>query len=146
MTFTFPRTYLHSLTDDELVSTNKPLTKKKRRSWKKHVKDATAHVEELIIQTAQTGRRKFVMEGFSSRSPISLRKDWKLRSAEYSSINTNMYPNTGIYISERCVDDIVSNLRMSFPDSNITHLYIKAIEEWGSPTSTLLHFLVVDWS
>jgi hypothetical protein len=146
MTSIITKHYLQYLTNEPAETTQRPLTKEERKQWKKHVKEAVDHIQELVLKCAENGNYKFVMEGFTSRSPTRMRKEWKRSIAENSTLSDQMYPNTGMYISERCLKDIVKKLRKRFPDSNISELSIDVIEHWGLPEHNVVHFLIVDWS
>ena len=146
MTATISRYYLQSLTNEPLDTSKKTVSKEERKEWKKHVKEAVDHIEDLVLNSAENGSHKFIMEGFSSRSPSSMRKEWKRAILDYNVPNNDLYPHTGIYISERCVKDIIKKLRKRFPDSNISDLAIDVIEHWGLPEHNVVHFLIVDWS
>ena len=146
MTTIITKNYLQLLTNEPANTRKKPLNREERKQWKKHVKEAVDHIEELVLKCAENGSHKFVMEGFASRSPSKMRKEWKRSIAEYNVINVGSYPYTGIYISDRCVKDLVYKLRMRFPDCNISNLAIDVIEHWGLPEHAVVRFLIVDWS
>ena len=89
MTTIITKKYLQLLTNEPASTCKKPLSKEERKQWKKHVKEAVDHIEELVLKSAENGSHKFVMEGFASRSPSKMRKEWKRSIAEYNVINVD---------------------------------------------------------
>lgn len=113
----------------------KKLSPKKAREV--HINLAVAHIERLILDTAMYGKKVMWMRNFSYASPISLTKEWDNNLRGYGKA-VRKGPNRADHISEECLEDIVDQLKIKFPDINVG-IWYSGVEGIDKPR------LIVDW-